>query len=182
MDITLKLNPAGMTLLLEHMEWYKADIIVGSKRHPVSRVDYTNLRKVYSFGYQMIILFLFRLKVKDTQVGLKVFRREILEKVLPRLLVKQYAFDIELLAVSRYLGFNRIYEAPVDLVFAASESKIISEGGSSLLLFTNKFVRNMMHDTLAVFYRMYILGYYHDKNKRRWRYDKELQMRVNTGE
>lgn len=182
MDVTLKINPKGITLLLEHMDWYKADILVASKRHPASKVEYTRIRRMYSMGYQFLNFLLFRLKVRDTQVGLKVFKREILEKVLPRLVVKQYAFDIELLSVARYLGYTRIYDAPVELDFAASESKITDEGGSNLLLFTNKEVRNMLYDTLAVFYRMNFLKYYHDNNKRKWKYDKELQMRVNTGE
>ena len=55
---------------------------------------------------------LFRLDVRDTQVGLKVFRREVAEQVLPLLLVKRFAFDLELLAVSRALGFGRIARAP----------------------------------------------------------------------
>lgn len=180
MDVSLKLNPKGIILVLEHMDWYDADVIVASKRHPASKVEYAKMRRVFSFGYQILNFILFRLRIRDTQVGMKAFRREVLEKVLPRLIVKQYAFDIELLAVSRYLGFTKMYEAPVELDFKASESRITSEGG--LLLLLNPFVRKMLVDTLAVFYRMYIIGYYHDKNKRKWRYDKELQMRVNTGE
>jgi len=57
-----------------------------------------------------LVRLLFRLDVKDTQVGLKVFRREIAEQVLPLLLVKRYAFDIELLVVARAFGFDRIEE------------------------------------------------------------------------
>lgn len=182
MDVTKKINPKGITLLLEHMEWYNADILVASKRHPASRVAYTKIRRIYSMGYQALNYLLFGLKVRDTQVGLKVFRRAVLEKVLPRLVVKQYAFDIELLSVARYLGFTRIYDAPVELDFNAGESKITDEGGSNILLFTNKEVRNMLYDTFAVFYRMNFLKYYNDNNKRRWKYDKELQMRINTGE
>ena len=181
MDASLKLNPKGITMLLEHMEWYNADIIVASKRHPASRVEYTKIRRIYSAGYQLLNFFLFRLRVRDTQVGLKVYRREVLERVLPRMLVKQYAFDIELLAIARYLGFRKIYEAPVELEFTADDSKITGESKNNFFIFTNKFVRNMLNDTIAVFYRMYILGYYHEKNKRKWRYEKELQMKINTG-
>ena len=40
----------------------------------------------------------------------------------------------------------------------------------------------MIKDTLAVFYRLRILNYYSDEKKRKWIYDKELDMRINTGE
>src|SRR6185369_15644307 len=32
------INPLGMIMLLEHMKWYNADIIIGSKLHPASIV------------------------------------------------------------------------------------------------------------------------------------------------
>lgn len=173
MDSGMDINPNGLSMLLEHFEWYKADVIVGSKRHPVSKVVYPWQRKILSFGYQLIVRILFGLKVRDTQVGMKFFRREVLEKVLPRLLVKAFAFDIEMLAVSNYLGFNRIYEAPVEIK--------LSFGGSSVVT-SRKFLRTlslMFWDTMAVFYRLRILRYYSNKNHRRWRYDPELSFRVN---
>lgn len=34
------INPQGITMLLEHMKWYKADIIVGNKMHSASKVEY----------------------------------------------------------------------------------------------------------------------------------------------
>ena len=40
---------------------------------------------------------------------------------------------------------------------------------------------DMAWDTLAVFYRLKILHYYDDSSKRNWRYDKDLQMKVNIG-
>jgi glycosyltransferase involved in cell wall biosynthesis len=162
-DAGLELEPNGISMLLEHFEWYKADIIVGSKRHPASKVYYPWQRKIISFGYQMIVRVLFDLKIRDTQVGMKFFRREVLEKVLPRVLIKAYAFDIELLSVANYLGFTRIYEAPVELKmkFAGGISTIASKG----------FIKtswSMFWDTAAVFYRLKILHYYDYKNRRNW--------------
>ncbi len=174
-DSGMDLNPNGLSMLLEHFEWYGADIIVGSKRHPVSKVAYPWQRKVLSIGYQVLVFLLFGLKVRDTQVGMKFFKREVLERVLPRLLVKTYAFDIEILAVANYLGYRRIYEAPVEI-------KLQFGGGSYVT--SHKFlsiVFGMLKDTLAVFYRIRILDYYSDKNKRRWRFDPELNFRVNVG-
>lgn len=174
-DSGMDLDPNGLSMLLEHFEWYKADVMVGSKRHPVSKVDYPWQRRILSIGYQIMVRLMFGLKVRDTQVGLKVFRREVLEKVLPRLLVKAYAFDIEMLSVANYLGFKRIYEAPVEI-------KLDFGGGS--VLTSQKFIRTvsyMLLDTLAVFYRLRILGYYNDRSSRKWKYDPQLNFRINVG-
>lgn len=162
-DAGVELDPNGLSMLLEHFEWYRADIIVGSKRHPASKVVYPWQRKILSFGYQMIVRILFGLKVKDTQVGMKFFRREVLEKTMPRILVKSMAFDVEMLAVSYHLGFRRIFEAPVELKmkFAGDVSTIASKGFI-------KTAWGMLWDTAAVFYRIWILHYYDDKNKSNW--------------
>ena len=106
-DAGIELNPNGLSMLLEHFEWYRADIIIGSKRHPASKVFYPWQRRIISFVYQMVVRILFGLKVRDTQVGMKFFRREVLEKTMPRLLIKSMAFDAEMLAVANYLGYKR---------------------------------------------------------------------------
>ena len=175
-DAGMEIDPNGISMILEHMIWYDADIIVGSKKHPASRVTMPPLRRLYTWGYHTIVRFLFRIPVSDTQVGLKVFKRSVLEHVLPRLVVKQFAFDIELLAVAKYLGFKRIYEAPIALHLD------IAQSGFRKFMFLDPYIRSMLTDTVGVFYRMYILGYYHPRRKRKWIYDKELEMRVNTGE
>ena len=41
----MDISPKGIMMLMAHMDWYNADIIVGSKRHPASRVNYLFLRK-----------------------------------------------------------------------------------------------------------------------------------------
>lgn len=164
------LSELGLSMMLEHFKWYNADIVVGSKRHPVSKVQYPFSRKILSWGYQQLTRFLFGLNVRDTQVGLKLYRREVLEDVLPRLVVKKFAFDIEILAVAHHLGYTRIFEAPVELDFT---------GASSITSFSvMRIIRNMLWDTLAVYYRMKILHYYDNLNKRKWRYDKELNFNV----
>jgi glycosyltransferase involved in cell wall biosynthesis len=178
-DSGMDINPNGISMLLEHMQWYSADVIVGSKRHPASKVtNYPFMRRMYTWGYHILVKLLFNLPIKDTQAGLKVYRRAVLEKVLPRLVVKAFAFDVELLAVAKKLGFSRMYEAPIELKleFGASHSKF------SPYMFLNKAVRDMFLDTIAVFYRMNFLRYYDDGSKRSWVFDKELEMRLNTGE
>jgi hypothetical protein len=81
----------------------------------------------------------------------------VIEDILPRLLVKQFAFDIEMLSVARRLGYKRIYEAPIEMNWVWSNSVL------SKSLWGN--IRNMLIDTLAVFYRLKILHYYDKKRK-----------------
>lgn len=170
LDAGMDISPKGLMMLMAHMEWYDADVIVGSKRHPVSRVNYPFLRHTLSLGYHFGVKLLFGLSLTDTQSGIKIFKRKVVDKVLPRLLVKRYAMDIEMLAVARELGFQRIYEAPIEVKFDRRTSRI-----------RWSTIFHMVWDTLAVFYRLKILRYYDDNNRRLWRLDPELKFRVNVG-
>lgn len=169
-----EIRESGIPMLMEHMRWYDADIVIGSKRHPASKITYPWYRKIFSIGYQLGIRLLFDLNVRDTQVGLKMYKRKVLEEVLPRLLVKEFAFDVEILAVSKYLGFDRIYESPVELDFQQVTSHINRKR-------VFKVIFGMIRDTLAIFYRLKIIKYYDNNSHRNWRFDPELNFRVNTG-
>lgn len=165
------ISASSLSMMLEHLRWYNADIIVGSKRHPAAKVRYPIMRRIMSWGYQMICRMFFGLNVRDTQVGMKLYKREVLEDVMPRLIVKEFAFDIEILAVAYNLGYRRIYEAPVELDF--SRASTITSANFW------RVIGRTMWDTIAIFYRLKILHYYANLNKRRWRYDPELNFRVN---
>ncbi|MBP9817936.1 glycosyltransferase family 2 protein [Candidatus Shapirobacteria bacterium] len=172
-DSGMEIDPNGISLILEHMEWYNADIIVASKYHPASQVSYPFDRKIISFGARLVARILLGIKVRDTQAGLKIFKRKVLVKVLPRLLVKNYAFDLEILSVANRLGFSRIFEAPIKLSYAFSS--LTHASGV-------RVIYHALIDALAIFYRLRLIHYYDDSNKRKWVYDKELEMRINTGE
>jgi glycosyltransferase involved in cell wall biosynthesis len=148
-DSDLDLHPAELPSFLAAMQRGSLDAAIGSKRHPHSRVDYPPRRRLYSWLYQQLIRLLFRLDVADTQVGIKIFRRELVETVVPHLLVKRYAFDLELLAVARDSGFTRIAEQPVRLQY--------SFGGSGIAPLA---IAQALLDTAAIFYRLRILRYY----------------------
>lgn len=150
-DAGMEIDPNGISMLLEHLEWYNADIIVGSKRHLASVVKYPWDRKILSWGYYWLVRLLFNVKIKDTQPGIKIFKRKVLEKILPKLVVKNYAFDIEMLSVAHRKGFTRIYEAPI---------KLKHRFGSVTDAATLNTIWHMLYDTLAVFYRLKILKFY----------------------
>lgn len=157
LDSGMEINPDGISMLLEHMKWYEADIIVGSKRHPVSQIKYTHLRKVLSIGYYYFVKLLFGVKVKDTQAGIKVFKRSVLAKILPRLVEKRFAGDLEMLVVARVLGYHRIYEAPIRLDYDFAD---ISSAA------TWQSIWRIFYDTISIFYRLHVLKYYHSPHLR----------------
>lgn len=146
-DADLDLHPRQVTTLMGMMEHSGADIVIGSKRHKASRLDYPWYRKLFSTIYYLLILLLFRLPVKDTQTGIKLFKREVLAGAFPRILCKKYTLDLELLVVAHRLGY-RIAEAPIALTFQRF-------GGVSW-----PSIRNILTDTMAVFYRLRVLRYY----------------------
>lgn len=154
LDAGREIDPNGISMLLEHMEWYNADIIVGSKRHPASFVNYPLDRKILSYGYFYLVKILFGIKVSDTQAGIKVFKSKVLKKILPRLVEKRFAGDIEMLIVASELGFNRIYEAPIKLDYSFSPLT------SAALWFE---VIRIFIDTVRLYFRK-LLFFYH-KNK-----------------
>ena len=157
-DSGQEIDPNGISMLLEHMEWYKADIIVGSKRHPASYVKYPIVRKFLSYGYYFLVKFLFNIKIRDTQAGIKIFRKKILETILPRLMERQFAGDLEMLVAADTLGFNRIYEAPIKLDYHL---------GPVTSAATLKSIKGILIDTLAIFYRKNIIRHYHKKPTKR---------------
>jgi glycosyltransferase involved in cell wall biosynthesis len=150
LDADLDLHPSQIRRLLEVLGEGPYDIVTTSKHHPDSKLDYPFRRTVASWCYYLFIKALFALPVRDTQTGLKVFRRKVLEDVFHRLLVKKFAYDVELLAASVRFGY-RVKEYPVVLDFKR-------ELKWGRIRFTD--VLSLFVDTLAIFYRLRILRYY----------------------
>jgi len=147
-DGDLDLHPNQIEKFIKILKEKNADVVIGSKRHKASIVDYPRYRRFLSFCYQILVKILLNLNLKDTQVGLKLFKRKVLKESLPRVIVKRYAFDLELLTVIAKLGY-KITEAPINLKYQFS--------GTGINL---KAIKNMLQDTLAVFYRLKLLKYY----------------------
>jgi glycosyltransferase involved in cell wall biosynthesis/O-antigen/teichoic acid export membrane protein len=141
--------PAGLlTDCLKIIGKDHPDIIFGSKRHPDSDVVYPPMRHLYSWGYQQLNRVLFRLPIRDTQTGVKVIRRDVLAAVLPRMVEKRFAFDLELFVVARQQGFGDFVEMPV----------VIGQRYTSTV--SIRSVRDLLQDTAAIFYRLWILRFY----------------------
>lgn len=153
-DADMQIAPEEIGRMVKLLELYEADIVVGSKRHPMSRVDYPAFRRLQSWSYQVLVRSLFRVNVRDTQTGLKVLRREVAADVLDVAVVKRFAFDLELLAIARRFGHRRIIEAPVTIDRAFETTTDL------------KAVKDVLQDTAAIAYRMYVRHWYDERHGR----------------
>ena len=79
---------------------------------------------------------------------MKVFRTDVLKHVFPRIVVKKFALDLEILANVARLGY-KIAEAPIVL----KQKRHMGRIGLNDIWQTG-------YDTLAIFYRMKIMKYY----------------------
>jgi hypothetical protein len=73
----------------------------------------------------------------------------VIDTVMPLLLIKRYAFDLEVLAVGAEFGFDRVDEVPVRLDYQFSGTGINANA-----------VRHMFVDTLAIGYRIHLRHWY----------------------
>lgn len=143
MDSDLDVNPKHVPRYVEALK--NSDIAIASKWHSESHAAMMLKRKVLSFGFNILSRLLTGIKLKDTQTGLKAFRRSVLERMTPKILVKGYAFDLELMAACNHCGF-RITNLPVDIHVES--------------IIGLKEILRMALDLFKVAYRLRILKYY----------------------
>ena len=145
-DSDLDLHPKQIFKFFDYLE--NADIVVGSKNHPKSKLDFPFHRKILSKLFQTYVRLLFMMNVTDTQVGLKFIKTSCLKRILPKVTIKGFAFDLELLVAANVLKY-KIAEAPVVITY--------KRGGGNITVFT---IPKMFIDALKIFYRKNILHYY----------------------
>jgi glycosyltransferase involved in cell wall biosynthesis len=149
LDADLDIPPQQIKPLLEKINETNADVVIQSKRHKDSVVNGFPIKRQYlSKSYNLIVKQMFHLPVSDTQVGIKLFKRKVLEMIMPKLLVKRYASDVEQLLLAYKYGF-KIAECPVRINY--------NQAGDCMAM---KDVFNIGWDTAAIYYRAHVLKYY----------------------
>ena len=142
LDADSDLHPQQLLTFIAALERAQADVVIGSKLHPESKLEYPMARRLVSRGYFFMVHFLFGLPIHDTQTGIKLFRREVLEQVLPNVRIEGFAFDLELLVGAHLFGY-KIIEAPVVLNFDQTDKRPLQVLRASI---------DVAVDTLRVFY------------------------------
>jgi len=95
----------------------QCDVVAGARDLPESadQSGQTLLRKLTSKCFSVLVRFLLKVDIKDTQCGLKAFTAESAVKLFSRSSIKGYAFDVELFALARTSDL-KICKVPVILI------------------------------------------------------------------
>jgi len=115
------LPPEQLAAFLDIAAETGADAVVGSKVHPDSDIAHARVRRLMSSTFRIAVRVLFRLDVRDTQTGLKIYRGEVMGSVVPMLREDGFAIDVEILVAANRVGAVgggrlTIVEAPVTIV------------------------------------------------------------------
>jgi dolichol-phosphate mannosyltransferase len=121
------------------------DIVIASKKHKDSHIHVPLSRKLMSQCFMTLVHLLTGIPQKDTQSGLKAMKKSAFIDIIPRLAVKRYAFDVELLAVANLYGL-RVVELPVNIKLDAK--------------FKPREVWHMLIDLIGIAYRLRIIHWY----------------------
>lgn len=113
-DGDLDIDPVSLLWAIEALESdFRIDVVIGSKIHPLSEVQYPPSRRLLSYVYRKIIKKIFSLSVTDTQTGIKIFRNsDCLNQLLKVTKSNNFSFDLEILSLMEWKGL-KIVEVPV---------------------------------------------------------------------
>lgn len=141
-DSDLNIDPLQIIANYRKFREQNLDVLVGSKRMKESVVESPFKRRFLSLVYHLFTKALLGLEVMDTQVGLKFYKKEVLESVLPFSSVDRFAYDVELLGIATKLGY-RISEFPISMDMNNVNSHVD---------FTS--IERMFVDTLKIVYKL----------------------------
>ena len=111
-DLDLEHLPDALLPMIRRIE-AGADVVVGRRviMNPMAKP----LRVLLSWGYRVLIHQLLYLPVRDSEAGIKVFRRQAILKILDETLDKHWFWDTEVIHRAFLRGL-RIEEHPVVFV------------------------------------------------------------------
>jgi dolichol-phosphate mannosyltransferase len=142
-DSDMEIDFSVISRYLQALEF--GDIVIASKKHENSQVSVPLTRYVLSYMFNSLVRLLTGMPLKDTQSGLKAMKKSAFSEIFPRLAVKRYAFDVELLAVAHLYGL-KVVEMPVKIKLDAA--------------FKPLEMWRMFIDLLGIAYRLRIIHWY----------------------
>jgi glycosyltransferase involved in cell wall biosynthesis len=139
LDADLEIHPKYVKIFLQHLHEADVDLVIGTKVPKLGQMPF--LRRIMSLVYREFVSLLFGLSLRETQTGIKLFHRDVLEDCIPRLRVSRFAFDVELMVAASRFGY-RIVEFPVEVGFSRK---------SSLQRIRPRQIAGQLWDTLLIY-------------------------------
>jgi len=106
------------------------DMVTGDRRHPEARLDlalsalgHVMWRQTLSAAFNVAVRLAYGLPWRDTQCGLKGFRREAAQRIARRLLTEGFLADIEMFLIAGELGL-KVTGIPVHLTYLSADSTV----------------------------------------------------------
>ncbi len=110
------IHPRDLLRMVTYIETIECDAVIGSKRHPFAQSSGRLLsRRAMTFSLSVVARILLGSTIPDSQVGAKVFRRDLIVDVLPLTSETGFLLDLELLVLARAIGHGHFVEAPVTI-------------------------------------------------------------------
>ncbi len=114
MDIDLSTDIIHLNKALEILDNDRADIVIGSRLVPGSKVEgRTLLREIFSRGYNFLLRHYLGVNFSDAVCGFKFLKREVFNQIMNKgIESNEWFFDTELLTKAEWDNF-KIAEIPV---------------------------------------------------------------------
>jgi glycosyltransferase involved in cell wall biosynthesis len=107
-----------------------AEMVVGNRRHdgsyysvPVRLFGFLYRRHLVGLAFNTFVRAVLHVSLRDTQCGLKAFRRTSLDRIAPTLSAEGFALDVEMLLVAKGLDV-RLSEVPVHVRYESAKSSV----------------------------------------------------------
>lgn len=121
LDSDLEISPIHLLDLLKRLKEY--DVVIGNKFLPQSRVKTRKVRKFASFVFNTIIRIFLQSKVQDHHVGIKGFRKKVIQLIIPYVKEERWAFDVEILYLVQKKRFSIGY-IPITMTYGMEGIKL----------------------------------------------------------
>ena len=130
------------------------DGVIADRWHRKSIVaKQTVFRRFISRGYNFIVRSLFLLPYRDTQCGAKIFRREVLERNIHKIVSSQWNFDVAILFCLRKESNAKIKAIPTTWI--DKDSSKVNIRKTPITMFASSIRLRLIHSPFKFLIRLY---------------------------
>jgi glycosyltransferase involved in cell wall biosynthesis len=128
LDADISFDRDSVVRAIEALE--TADMAIGNRRHdashywvPIRLFGFLYRRHLVGLAFNAFVRAVTGVRFRDTQCGLKAYRRTFLEAAAPALTLEGFALDVEILLVATALG-AQVAEVPVEVRYETARSSV----------------------------------------------------------